>query len=149
MLNRINRRIVAFFAAAPAASIASTAFLLISGAALGLVFSTGLGHPFDKLFHGVFFALLTVSLSGFFGGRALPAALLTVFLGGGGELLQALLPHHDASLLDAAANVVGVLAAVGIMRLVPAGVSLPWHNLGFTDVVVGEQVAPVRAGSDG
>lgn len=131
MLNRA----IAFFRAAPRASVVSTVFLCASGAALGLVFSHGLSHPYDMLFHGVFFALLTVSVSGFFGGRILPAVLVTAMMGGGGEVLQAFLPHHQASLLDALASLVGVAAAAGVMRLVPADVALPWYKLGFGDVV--------------
>ncbi|AXS40302.1 VanZ family protein [Breoghania sp. L-A4] len=145
MSSRIIRQAQAFLRAAPASAIASTAFLAIAGIALGVVFSTGLGHPFDKLFHGVFFALLTVSLSGFFGGRVLPAALIAVALGCGGELVQALVPHHEASMADALADIVGVLAAAGVMQLRPSGALIPWHKLGFTDVMPAEPAPiPVR-----
>lgn len=128
----------------PRASIGSTVLLVVIGVTFGLGFTAGIDHPYDKLVHGVFFALLTVSLSGFFGGRILPALALAVLIGGGGELAQALLPHREASLLDMAANLVGALSAASVMALLPSGAALlPWRELGFTEVADAPVPVPV------
>lgn len=146
MLHRSRHLAVRYLRAVPRASIASTVFLLASGLALGLVFSTGLAHPFDKLFHGVFFALLTVSVSGFFGGRMLPAAALAALMGCGGEGVQALLPHHEASLLDAGANMIGILAAACAVRFAPAMSPSLWRKLGFVEVELATSPVPGASG---
>lgn len=113
------------FASAPVLKrLAPLTGLLAYGLIFGLVSSTGLDHPYDKMQHLVFFGLLTLALSSTFR-LALPAAAaLAIGLGLFGEALQALLPHHQASLLDATANSVGALSVAAAMALFRSEASL-------------------------
>ncbi|WP_041375301.1 antibiotic resistance protein VanZ [Polymorphum gilvum] len=91
--------------------------LMTFGILVGLVFTSGLDHPYDKLLHVVFFALLTLSVHTLFCCRLRISAVVAFALGAFGELVQALTPHHHASVLDAVANGVGVALVVGLIAL--------------------------------
>lgn len=120
------------YEAVPPATWGSTVFLLAVGTGLGLVLPIGLAHPFDWLFHGVYFALLTVSLSGFFQGRALPALAVAIVIAAAGEAAQGLLPYREMSGWDFAAGLVGALSAAGVLSIkIP--VSFPAEELGFIE----------------
>lgn len=94
------------------------AVLIGYGVLVGLVFNTGLQHPWDKVQHLVFFALLTLAIHAFFCCRLRLSAGAAMALGILGEGIQALTPHHHASLLDVAANTVGVALVVGTVVLI-------------------------------
>ncbi|MBO6758125.1 MAG: VanZ family protein [Roseibium sp.] len=96
------------------------ACLIIFGVLAGLVFNTGISHPYDKVIHIVFYALLTLSVHTFFCCRLRISALVAFVLGLAGEMAQSLLPHREASLADTAANTIGialVVAAIALTRL--------------------------------
>ncbi|WP_029058023.1 hypothetical protein [Stappia stellulata] len=94
-------------------------FVLIAyGVTVGLVFNTGLDHPWDKVQHLVFFALLTLAIHAFFCCRLRLSAGAAMLMGIAGEGVQAITPHHHASLLDVVANSVGVALVVAIVVLV-------------------------------
>lgn len=92
--------------------------LIAYGVIVGLVFNTGLDHPWDKVQHLVFFALLTLSIHAFFCCRLRLSAGAAMLMGIAGEGVQAMTPHHHASLLDIAANSVGVALVVAIVVLI-------------------------------
>jgi len=94
------------------------AVLIGYGVLVGLVFNTGLAHPWDKVQHLIFFALLTLAIHAFFCCRLRLSAGAAMALGILGEGIQALTPHHHASLLDVAANTVGVALVVGAVVLI-------------------------------
>ncbi|GGE99215.1 antibiotic resistance protein VanZ [Stappia taiwanensis] len=96
------------------------AVLLVYGVAVGLVFNTGIDHPYDKLQHLVFFGLLTLAIHALFCCRLRISAGEAMLAGLAGEGVQALTPHHQASLLDVAANSVGVAIVVAAIMLVRA-----------------------------
>jgi hypothetical protein len=98
--------------------VAPLALLLCYGVAVGLVFNTGIDHPWDKLQHLVFFGLLTLAIHAFFCCRLRISAGVASLAGIGGEALQALTPHHHASLGDVAANSVGVALVVFAIVLI-------------------------------
>ncbi len=100
------------------------AALLVYGLTFGLLYSTGLEHPYDKVQHLVFFGLLTLALASVFRLPLFMAAATTIVLGAFGEGLQALLPHHEASLFDAAANSLGALSAAGVTALLRSEVAI-------------------------
>ena len=90
--------------------------ILLFGVLFGLVFSSGLDHPYDKVLHLCFYAALTLALRHLMRCRIWYAAAIAFVIGLGGEAAQSLLPNHDASLEDALANGVGVLfAAIGTL----------------------------------
>lgn len=94
--------------------------LIAYGVIVGLVFNTGLDHPWDKVQHLVFFALLTLSIHAFFCCRLRISAGIAAGLGLTAELVQALVPHREFSLGDIAANMLGVtlvVAAIMLLRL--------------------------------
>jgi hypothetical protein len=72
--------------------------LIAYGVIVGLVFNTGLDHPWDKVQHLVFFALLTLSIHAFFCCRLRLSA--------------------GTAMLDIAANSVGVALVVAIVVLI-------------------------------
>ena len=88
------------------------------GVMVGLVFNTGLDHPWDKVQHVVFFALLTVAIHAFFCCRLRLSAGAALAMGLAGEIVQAFTPHHHASLLDMVANMVGVVLIVATVLLI-------------------------------
>ncbi|NVK33558.1 MAG: antibiotic resistance protein VanZ [Rhodobacteraceae bacterium] len=93
--------------------------LMIFGVLIGLVFQTGVGHPYDKIIHVAFYALLTLSIHTFFCCRLRISAVAAFTLGIFGEAIQAFLPHHHASMADAVANAIGVslvIAAIALLR---------------------------------
>lgn len=98
--------------------VAPLALLLAYGIAVGLVFNTGIDHPWDKLQHLVFFGLLTLAIHAFFCCRLRISAGVASLAGIGGEAVQALTPHHHASLGDVAANTIGVALVVAAIVLI-------------------------------
>lgn len=132
MLNLLTARLARTFDTIPPASISSTAFLLATGAALGFGLPLGLAHPYDWALHGAFFALLTVSMSGLFQGRALPAFVIAVLLAVGGEVIQGALAYREMSIMDGIAGIIGALSAAGVLSI---RVSAPYpdENLGFIE----------------
>ena len=98
--------------------VAPLALLLAYGIAVGLVFNTGIDHPWDKLQHLVFFGLLTLAVHAFFCCRLRISAGIASLAGIGGEAIQALTPHHHASLGDVAANTIGVALVVAAIVLI-------------------------------
>lgn len=95
-------------------------FLLLTfGVLVGLVFNTGVGHPYDKIIHVGFFALLTLSIHALFCCRLRISAVAAFMMGLAGEAVQGLIPHHEASLADAFANGIGValiVTAIALLR---------------------------------
>lgn len=93
--------------------------ILISfGVLVGLVFNTGVGHPYDKVIHIGFFALLTLSIHALFCCRLRISAVVAFAMGLAGEVVQGFLPHHEMSLPDAFANGIGVTLVVALIALI-------------------------------
>lgn len=91
-------------------SIVGLTLVVLIGFTLGFLMRHGLGHPFDKGVHAIFFAALL-----FFAGSSLrsviiPPIVIVVAIALGSEFLQAILPHRDMSYGDIAANMVGCCA---------------------------------------
>lgn len=93
------------------------AALMTFGVLVGLVFNTGVGHPYDKVIHIGFFALLTLSIHALFCCRLRISAVVAFGMGLGGEVVQGFLPHHEMSLQDAVANGIGVALIVALIAL--------------------------------
>ncbi|MDJ0933160.1 hypothetical protein [Breoghania sp.] len=128
MLNFLSTRFSALLRRVPPATLSSTIFLLAVGAALGFGLPLGLAHPYDRTLHGVFFALLTISLSGFFQGRALPVLILATVLAGGGEILQGMTGYRDMLVVDFIASLIGALSAAGVLSI-----HMPSEKLSFIE----------------
>ncbi|WP_269584898.1 antibiotic resistance protein VanZ [Roseibium sp. Sym1] len=94
------------------------AALMTFGVLVGLVFNTGVGHPYDKVIHIGFFALLTLSIHALFCCRLRISAVVAFGMGLGGEVVQGFLPHHEMSLQDAVANGIGVALIVALIALI-------------------------------
>ncbi|WP_428642636.1 antibiotic resistance protein VanZ [Roseibium sp.] len=94
------------------------AALLTFGILAGLVFNTGVGHPYDKVIHIGFYALLTLSIHALFCCRLRISAVAAFGLGLAGELAQGLVPHHEMSLADTVANGIGVALVVALIALI-------------------------------
>ncbi|WP_417771535.1 antibiotic resistance protein VanZ [Stappia sp.] len=94
------------------------AVLLGYGLLAGLVFNTGITHPWDKVQHLIFFGMLTLAIHAFFCCRLRISAGAAMAMGIVGEGLQGLMPNHEASLLDIAANTVGVTIVVVAILLI-------------------------------
>ncbi|WFE90214.1 antibiotic resistance protein VanZ [Roseibium porphyridii] len=93
--------------------------ILISfGVLVGLVFNTGVSHPYDKVIHIGFFALLTLSIHALFCCRLRISAVVAFAMGLAGEVVQGFLPHHEMSLPDAFANGIGVTLVVALIALI-------------------------------
>ncbi|MCX2724840.1 antibiotic resistance protein VanZ [Roseibium salinum] len=92
--------------------------LMSFGILMGLVFNTGVGHPYDKVIHIGFYALLTLSIHALFCCRLRISAVVAFTLGLGGEVMQGFLPHHEMSLSDTVANGIGVALVVALIALV-------------------------------
>jgi len=92
--------------------------LMTFGVLVGLVFNTGVGHPYDKVIHIGFFALLTLSIHALFCCRLRISAVVAFGMGLGGEVVQGFLPHHEMSLPDAFANGIGVALIVALIALI-------------------------------
>lgn len=92
--------------------------LMTFGVLVGLVFNTGVGHPYDKVIHIGFFALLTLSIHALFCCRLRISAVVAFGMGLGGEVVQGFLPHHEMSLQDAVANGIGVALIVALIALI-------------------------------
>lgn len=92
--------------------------LMTFGILVGLVFNTGVGHPYDKVIHIGFYALLTLSIHALFCCRLRISAVVAFGMGIGGEVMQGFLPHHEMSLADTVANGVGVALIVALIALV-------------------------------
>ncbi|ASP35143.1 antibiotic resistance protein VanZ [Labrenzia sp. VG12] len=92
--------------------------LMTFGILVGLVFNTGVGHPYDKVIHIGFFALLTLSIHALFCCRLRISAVVAFGMGLGGEVMQGFLPHHEMSLPDAVANGIGVALIVALIALI-------------------------------
>ncbi|PVB62026.1 antibiotic resistance protein VanZ [Labrenzia sp. 011] len=98
--------------------VAPLAVLVIFGVLVGLVFNTGVGHPYDKVIHIGFFALLTLAIHALFCCRLRMSAVVAFSMGIAGEIVQGLLPHHEMSLPDTVANGVGVALIVALIALI-------------------------------
>lgn len=94
------------------------AALVSFGVLMGLVFNTGVGHPYDKVIHIGFYALLTLSIHALFCCRLRISAVVAFTLGLGGEVMQGFLPHHEMSLSDTFANGIGVALVVALIALI-------------------------------
>ncbi|MEP0235525.1 MAG: hypothetical protein ABJ360_17625 [Roseobacter sp.] len=94
------------------------AALIVFGVLVGLVFNTGVGHPYDKVIHVGFYALLTLSIHTLFCCRLRISAVVAFVMGLVGEGVQAFVPHHQASLSDAVANGIGVAMVVAAIALI-------------------------------
>lgn len=94
------------------------ALLMTFGVLAGLVFNTGVGHPYDKVIHIGFFALLTLSIHALFCCRLRISAIVAFSMGLGGEVVQGFLPHHEMSLPDAIANGIGVALVCAFIALI-------------------------------
>lgn len=92
--------------------------LLTFGVLAGLVFNTGVGHPFDKIIHVAFYALLTLSIHALFCCRLRISAIAAFSMGLAGEVVQGFLPNHESSLADAFANGVGIAMVVTAIALI-------------------------------
>jgi glucitol/sorbitol PTS system EIIB component len=92
--------------------------LITFGVLVGLVFNTGVGHPYDKVIHIGFFAMLTLSIHALFCCRLRISAVVAFGMGIGGEVMQGFLPHHEMSLPDTVANGVGVALIVALIALI-------------------------------
>ncbi|MBO6855294.1 antibiotic resistance protein VanZ [Roseibium aggregatum] len=91
--------------------------LMTFGVLAGLVFNTGVGHPYDKVIHIGFFALLTLSIHALFCCRLRISAVVAFGMGLAGEVVQGFIPHHEMSLQDAFANGIGVALVVALIAL--------------------------------
>ncbi len=92
--------------------------LMTFGVLVGLVFNTGVGHPYDKVIHIGFYALLTLSIHALFCCRLRISAVVAFSMGLAGELAQGFLPNHEMSLADAFANGIGVALIVALIALI-------------------------------
>jgi glucitol/sorbitol PTS system EIIB component len=92
--------------------------LMTFGVLVGLVFNTGVGHPYDKVIHIGFYAMLTLSIHTLFCCRLRISAVVAFGMGIGGEVMQGFLPHHEMSLSDTVANGVGVALIVALIALI-------------------------------
>lgn len=92
--------------------------LLTFGVLAGLVFNTGVGHPYDKIIHVAFYALLTLSIHALFCCRLRISAVAAFSMGLAGEVVQGFLPNHESSLSDAFANGVGIAMVVAAIALI-------------------------------
>lgn len=92
--------------------------LMTFGVLAGLVFNTGVGHPYDKVIHIGFFALLTLSIHALFCCRLRISAVVAFGMGLAGEYVQGFLPNHEMSLPDAVANGIGVALIVALIALI-------------------------------
>ncbi|EFO32303.1 VanZ like family [Roseibium sp. TrichSKD4] len=119
------------------------ASLMTFGVLVGLVFNTGIDHPYDKIVHVGFFGLLTLSIHTLFCCRLRISAIVSFGLGVGGEIIQGFLPHHYASVDDAIANAIGIaLVVVGIalkrsevrQAMASDPISLNLENMGLQPV---------------
>ncbi|MDZ7689537.1 MAG: VanZ family protein [Halobacteriales archaeon] len=77
------------------------------------------GVASDKVWHAVGYFCLTLVALYVFDQRPLVVAVGVVLLGAGVELAQSFVPYRTASLLDMAANTVGVVFAVAVASFVP------------------------------
>lgn len=94
------------------------AALITFGVLAGLVFNTGVGHPYDKVIHIGFYALLTLSIHALFCCRLRISAVVAFGMGIAGEIVQGFLPHHEMSLQDTVANGIGVALIVALIALI-------------------------------
>lgn|GEM_PF-1426519 len=92
--------------------------LLTFGILVGLVFNTGVGHPYDKVIHIGFYALLTLSIHALFCCRLRISAVVAFAMGIGGEIVQGFVPHHEMSLSDLVANGIGIALIVALIALI-------------------------------
>ncbi|GAA0784872.1 antibiotic resistance protein VanZ [Roseibium denhamense] len=102
--------------------------LVVFGVLIGLVFETGVDHPYDKVIHIGFFALLTLSIHAFFCCRLRISALVAFALGIAGEVVQGFLPHHQMSLPDTFANAIGVALTVALIALIRSETRQALHD---------------------
>lgn len=93
------------------------AILIVAGVLAGLIFNTGVGHPYDKVIHIGFFGLLTLSIHRLFCCRLRLSAISAFSIGLVGEIIQGYLPNHESSLSDAFANGLGVAIVVTLIAL--------------------------------
>ena len=133
----IQRRIDQHYLDISLSRVLPLAALLTFGVCVGLVFNTGVGHPYDKVIHISFFALLTLSIHTLFCCRLRISAVVSFAMGISGEFVQGLIPHHEMSLPDVFANAIGialVVAAIALTRSeVRQAVAEPNDNLGFDE----------------
>lgn len=125
--------------------------LVTFGILVGLVFKTGVGHPYDKVIHIGFFALLTLSIHALFCCRLRISAMVAFAMGLAGELAQGFLPHHEMSMQDTVANGIGVALIVALIALlrseVTQAVREPGEDLNLSRM--GLEPVPIRYLSGG
>ncbi|WP_417667823.1 antibiotic resistance protein VanZ [Roseibium sp.] len=114
----IQKRVEQHYLDISVSRILPLACLVTFGVLVGLVFNTGVGHPYDKIIHVAFYALLTLSIHTLFCCRLRISAIVAFCMGLAGEGVQAFVPHHEASLADAFANGIGVAMVVAAIALI-------------------------------
>ncbi|MCV0425117.1 MAG: antibiotic resistance protein VanZ [Roseibium sp.] len=114
----IQKRIDQHYLDASLSRVLPLIALMTFGILVGLVFNTGVGHPYDKIIHIGFFALLTLSIHALFCCRLRISAIVAFSMGLVGEIVQGFIPHHEMSLQDAVANGVGVALIVALIALI-------------------------------
>ncbi len=114
----IQARVDAHYLDVSLSRILPLAVLIVFGVMIGLVFETGVSHPYDKILHIGFFALLTLSIHALFCCRLRISALVAMGMGIAGEFVQGLLPHHQMSVPDIIANAIGVALVVALIALI-------------------------------
>lgn len=114
----IQRRVDQHYLDVSLSRILPLTVLLIFGVLVGLVFRTGVDHPYDKVIHIGFYALLTLSIHALFCCRLRISAVVAFGMGIAGEIAQGLVPHHEMSLPDIFANGIGVALVVALIALV-------------------------------
>ena len=114
----IQRRIDQHYIDVSVSRVLPLVALMTFGILVGLVFNTGVGHPYDKIIHIGFFALLTLSIHALFCCRLRISAIVAFSMGLAGEIMQGFIPHHEMSLQDAFANGIGVALIVALIALI-------------------------------
>lgn len=113
----IQRRIEQHYLNVSLSRVLPLLALIVCGVLAGLVFDTGIAHPYDKVVHIGFFVLLTLALHPLFCCRLRLTAIVAFSMGLAAEIIQGFLPHHDTSLADAFANGLGVAVVVTMIAL--------------------------------
>lgn len=119
----IQRRVDQHYLDISLSRIVPLVSLMTFGILVGMVFKTGVGHPYDKVIHIGFFALLTLSIHALFCCRLRISAVVAFTMGIAGEVVQGFLPHHEMSIADTVANGIGVALIVALIALLRSEVS--------------------------
>lgn len=120
ILRAVNRAVERHYLDLSPARVVPLGVLVVYGVVAGLVFNTGIDHPWDKVQHLVFFGLLTLAIHAFFCCKLRVSAAAALSLGMAGEVVQSVLPNREASLADVGANTIGVALVVAAILLLRA-----------------------------